>query len=242
MWVSNLFVISAAWMLIYSSPTHHTRRTRNSRINAYVKDGWTIFSWFSMRISAYIPYGAQKWPNSANRQWNTRNLPPNGRFSASWPSGYTTSMRPLKHTKPAYQFDSRRKPCAEYSSSTSNEMTQGGCLVLWSVLLPGNIDGILRFVFPSPKLEETLLTILVLSGTTIHDPQINWRRGCCQGPQHRTGYEPAPDCSWPHSPILSTVRNIPQQRQRWLRWATYLVASIIREIRPKSQPIPCETL
>ena len=61
------------------SPTRRIHHTHSSAISVSVKGGSTISSWFSMRIYAFTPSGAQRWRSTASRPLNTRSLRRNGK-------------------------------------------------------------------------------------------------------------------------------------------------------------------
>ena len=127
--VGNTFNLLRCCTNWFISTTHHMLHTRISGTSVFARDGWTTFSWFSMRTSVYTPSGEPKWPNIASKALNIENRQPNGKFLANWPSVYTTSTQASKPIRTAYLFGSRRSPCAVFLNSTNNETTQEECSV-----------------------------------------------------------------------------------------------------------------
>ena len=74
-----------------------TQLTPNSTTNAFASAGSTTSSWSFTKTSAYTPFGAQTWPEpspkKAARAASIENPPRNGKFLASWRSGYTMVLR-----------------------------------------------------------------------------------------------------------------------------------------------------
>lgn len=117
-------------LIICYSLTRRTANTRNSGISAFVSGGWTTCSWCSTRISASTQSGEPRWPSSASRPWNTKSQLPNGRSSVNSQSDCTTLTRVSRHTRAAWEFDSRPRPCVAFSSCTKRGMIPGACWAL----------------------------------------------------------------------------------------------------------------